>query len=202
MANENTNIYEGFFLFPQAAAAELQGAADHIKDLLARAEAEIISFAKWDERRLAYEIKGNKRGIYFLVYFKTQGSKLVGLERDCNLSEQLLRFMVTRADLITEETIQAADGQQKLADEISLRGEKSATLTTSDTSRIESKSDLEAKAKAKASDEKKTEAKAEKPTKAPAAAPADTPAATPADTPAAAPTDTPADTPAKASTEA
>lgn len=118
-----TNIYEGMFLFPQSASANLQAAVDHVKELLDRADAEIVSFRKWDERRLAYEIKGNKRGIYFLVYFKAGVDRLAGLERDCNLSEQLLRSMVTRADHVPAELIEAADGQEQLADEMKLKAE-------------------------------------------------------------------------------
>ena len=113
--------YEGLFLFPQAAVSDLKGAADHVEELLHRAGAEIISFKKWDERRLAYEVRGNKRGLYFLAYFKTKGSKMHHLERDCNLSEKLLRAMFTRADHITPEMMQAAEGRQQLADEIKLR---------------------------------------------------------------------------------
>ena len=88
---ERIYTYEGLFLFPQAAVADLQAASDHVMELLNRAGAEVISFKKWDERRLAYEVKGNKRGLYFLVYFKAKGSKLAGLERDCSLSEKMLR---------------------------------------------------------------------------------------------------------------
>ena len=87
----NTNIYEGLFLFPQAATANLQAAVDHVSEILRRADAEVVSLATWDERRLAYEIKGNKRGVYVLAYFRVDTEKLTGIERDCNLSEQILR---------------------------------------------------------------------------------------------------------------
>ena len=117
-----TNMYEGMILVPQTMAANLQAAVDHIKDLLDRADAEVVSMKKWDERRLAYEIKGNKRGIYFLAYFNADPSKMQGLERDCNLSETILRAMFTRADHVRPEVIEAADGRQELADEIALRG--------------------------------------------------------------------------------
>jgi len=121
MSDEPTNIYEGFFLFPQSAAANLQAATDHLDELLKRAGVEVVSFRKWDERRLAFEVKGNKRGVYFLVYFRAAPQRLVGLERDCNLSEHLLRSMITRADHIPEAEIQAAEGRAQLADEIKLR---------------------------------------------------------------------------------
>ncbi len=122
--SDTRNTYEGLFLFPQSAAASLKEAADHLESRLQRANAEVLSFAKWDERRLAYEIEGNKRGVYFLVYFKAEPSSIAGLERDCNLSEEIIRFLVTRADTIPSELIESADGRQKLVDEIRLRGEK------------------------------------------------------------------------------
>ena len=97
-------------------------------EILNRAGAEVISFKKWDERRLAYEVKGNKRGLYFLVYFTAKGSKIVGIERDCSLSEKLLRAMLTRADHLPEDVMKAAEGRQQLADEIKLRATQPAAV--------------------------------------------------------------------------
>jgi small subunit ribosomal protein S6 len=121
-----TNVYEGMFLFPQSASADLAGAVDHLKSILARSEAEVISLVKWDERRLAYDIKGNKRGIYFLAYFRAAGAAIARIERDCNLSEQLLRAMVLRAEHVAPEIMENAEGQQKLVDELKLRSEEAA----------------------------------------------------------------------------
>jgi small subunit ribosomal protein S6 len=121
VTEDHINAYEGLFLFPQAQAGNLQGAVDHLKEILSRAKAEVIGLRKWDERRLAYEIKGNKRGVYFLVYFRAPGSVLTGIERACNLSEQLLRSLIVRADHLTQEQMEAADGAAELADEIKLR---------------------------------------------------------------------------------
>lgn len=127
MPQDRTYVYEGLFLFPQSAVADLQAAQDHVLEILHRAGAEIVSFKKWDERRLAYEIKGNKRGVYFLAYFKTKGSKLTQIERDCNLSERMLRAMMTRADHVKAEVMEAAEGRAQLADEIKLRAAQPAT---------------------------------------------------------------------------
>jgi len=121
-----TNVYEGMFLFPQSASADLSGAVDHLKSILARSEAEVISLVKWDERRLAYDIKGNKRGIYFLAYFRVAGANIARIERDCNLSEQLLRAMVLRAEHVSPEIMENVEGQQKLSDELRLRSEEAA----------------------------------------------------------------------------
>ena len=125
MSTQRINTYEAMFLFPQSAVVNLGGAVDHINELLNRAKAEIISFAKWDERRLAYDIQGNKRGLYFLCYFRAPAERIIGLERDCNLSEQLLRTMILRADLVTEERIQSLDAREQLQDEIKFRATQS-----------------------------------------------------------------------------
>jgi len=121
MAETRINAYEGMFLFPQTVSADLQSAADHVLEILSKGGAELISLCKWDERRLAYDIKGNKRGVYFLTYFKCDATKLAAIERDCRLSERLLRSMITRADHVTPEQMTAMDGRQQLADEIALR---------------------------------------------------------------------------------
>jgi len=121
MSEIRINTYEALFLFPQSASADLQSALDHIVEIMTRNKADIIALKKWDERRLAYDIKGNKRGVYFLAYFKSDARNLDGIDRDCRLSERLLRSLVTRADHIPAEEIAAHEGRQQLADEINLR---------------------------------------------------------------------------------
>ena len=123
MSTERTNTYEGLFLVPLAASANMKSVVDHIHELLQRAGAEIIAFRKWDERRLAYEIRGNKRGLYFLTYFRAPTTNMAKLERDCNLSEHILRAMFLRAEHRPAEHIEATDGRQELEDEMRLRAE-------------------------------------------------------------------------------
>lgn len=136
MSDNTKRIYEGLFLFPQSAVADMQTAHDHVHTLLERSGADIVSFRKWDDRRLAYDIKGNKRGLYFLAFFNCEPTKIASLERDCNLSESLLRFLVTKADHINFEEIEAADGREALAEEIKVRAaevaeQKDANSTSS-----------------------------------------------------------------------
>jgi small subunit ribosomal protein S6 len=122
MPVDPVHAYEAMVLFPQASVSNLQSAVDHVLDLLQRGGAELISFRKWDERRLTYEIRGNKRGVYFLAYFRAKASQMVAIERNFNLSEQILRTLLTRADHLTDEQMAAVEGRRELADEIRLRG--------------------------------------------------------------------------------
>ena len=137
MTTTITNTYEGLFLLPQSAGSDLAASSELVRSLLEKVGAEIIAFRKWDERRLAYEIKGNKRGLYFLCYFNLAGSQVTPLDRQCHLAEGILRHMVTRADHLTLEEMQTADAQQELADEIKLRADQAKDKTTSATAIID-----------------------------------------------------------------
>lgn len=121
MPQTRTYPYEAMFLISQAVAADLGGAIAHINEVLGRANAEVIAMRKWDERRLAFEIKGQKRGMYILVYFRAANTAIAHLERDCNLSEKILRAMILRADHLTEDEMKAADARDALEAESRLR---------------------------------------------------------------------------------
>lgn len=121
MPEKRSYTYEAMFLIGQAAAADLTGVIDHIKEILARGHAEIIAMRKWDERRLAYEIKKQKRGLYILCYFKAPNDQLGHIERDCNLSEKVVRALILRADHLTMDEILATDGRTELEVEAKLR---------------------------------------------------------------------------------
>ncbi len=124
-----TYNYEGMFLISQAVAADLAGAVEHITDILAKVGAELISMRKWDERRLAYEIEKNKRGVFILVYFSAPGDSIRLLERECNLSERIMRLMTLRADHLSMDEMQAADARDELATEAKLRTERAAAAS-------------------------------------------------------------------------
>jgi small subunit ribosomal protein S6 len=116
--------YEAMFLLSTAQAADFAGAIAHLNEILARGHAELIAMKKWDERRLAYEIDGNKRGVYILAYFKAPNESLGHIERDLRLSEKILRSLILRADHLTLEEMQASDGRKELEVEAKLRAER------------------------------------------------------------------------------
>lgn len=102
-----TRLYEGLFLVSQAAAgSDFAGVVAHIKEVLARAEANVHVLTKWDERRLAYDIKTTKRGMYFLALFDARSTQVANIERDCNLSEIIMRALILRGDHIGETELE------------------------------------------------------------------------------------------------
>jgi len=95
------------FLMP-AGGPDFQRASEPVLRVLARCEAEVMSIKPWDERRLAFEIGGQRRGLYILTYFKADPSRIGEIEHDCQLDPGILRAMILRRDRLSQEQVQAA----------------------------------------------------------------------------------------------
>ncbi len=97
------NQYEAMFIFDPTFAAKYSNVDAELNRIMQRASATEVVARKWDDRRLAYRIKGRKRGVYVLAHFRAPGESIAGMERDARLSENILRLLVLRADYLTEE---------------------------------------------------------------------------------------------------
>ncbi|MCH8119534.1 MAG: 30S ribosomal protein S6 [Planctomycetes bacterium] len=100
-------LYEGMFLIDSSqAAADWDGTIATIRTILEKVEAEIDSIRKWDERRLAYDIKGKSRGTYILSYFRVDGERIQDIERSVQLSEKIMRVLILSAERQRPEDIE------------------------------------------------------------------------------------------------
>ncbi len=100
-------LYEGMFLVDSAkAAADWSGVEKSITGILEKFGAEIVSLNKWAERSLAYDIDGRDRGTYLLSYFKVDGLKIREIEREIQLSEQIMRVIILRTDKMSSKDIE------------------------------------------------------------------------------------------------
>jgi len=101
---ETKRVYEALFLVDSAlAAAQWDHVMELIQKILGRAQARVISVRKWDERKLAYEVQGKSRGTYILAYFECPSSMIRQIERDVQLSEEMLRVLVVRTERMKPE---------------------------------------------------------------------------------------------------
>jgi small subunit ribosomal protein S6 len=87
-----------FLLDTNKVAGDVPAAAKQIQTILERNQAEVLASRPWDERRLSYPIKGHKKGLYYLTYFRTEGKNVASIERDCALNEMILRSMILNID--------------------------------------------------------------------------------------------------------
>ena len=92
-------VYEGMFILdPGRYGRDPGGVTQQVADLITQHGGTLLAARLWDERKLAYPIKGQKKGVYWLTYFKMPGDGLSPLERQCEISEDILRKLVLRVD--------------------------------------------------------------------------------------------------------
>ena len=111
------NVYECMFLLDTTKVGGDVPAADkQLRALLEKNHVEVLVSRPWDERRLAYPIKNQKKGLYYLTYFSSEGKNLPNIEHDCALSELILRMMILKIDPKLVETMLAlAKGEHAVA---------------------------------------------------------------------------------------
>lgn len=101
------NLYEGMFLVDSAEAGmDWDGVIASITKILDKAKAEVVSIRKWDDRRLAYDIRRVSRGTYILTYFRVEGQKIQEIEKSVQLSEKIMRALILNAENMSAEDIE------------------------------------------------------------------------------------------------
>ena len=213
--------YEGMFLL-EAGQPNFEEAVAPIHTIFTRNQVEVLHLKKWDERRLAYEIRGRRRGMYVLAYFKSDPDKITEIERDAQLDEHVLRILILQAEEVSAETMAAQTPAESHGGRVEERergededreyrprrrreygeGRGEERRTPREEHRDRRGKDAEekpAETPAKTPAETPAKTPAETPAETPAKTPAETPAKTPAETPAKTPAETPAETPADAS---
>ncbi len=115
----NTREYEAMFLLDNTVASEnFEAAAEQVDQILEKHGAEIVLKEKWDERKLAYEIKGHRRATYYLVYFRAPTASIDEIEGDARLNEVILRNLVIALDEPIDQHIKVrAEEKEKMAEE-------------------------------------------------------------------------------------
>jgi small subunit ribosomal protein S6 len=112
------DTYEAMFLLPPGAAMDQDGTGLRLcRSIIERHGGQVIVIKRWDERKLSYEINGQKRGTYVIAYFRAPGGAVGPIERDVKLSDEILRVMVTRADHLNEAEMNAVEPQPIVREE-------------------------------------------------------------------------------------
>lgn len=87
-----------FIVDPTVSDEEINTVQQRLNDLATSRGAEVKKIAPWERRRLAYEIKGRRDGIYILAQLRAQPTLIRELERQLAVTETVLRHIVVRLD--------------------------------------------------------------------------------------------------------
>ena len=82
-----------FVLEPNYDEASVEQEIDKVREIVTGNGGEVVAVEKWGRRKLAYEIRKKKEGIYILIRFKGEPSVLPIIGRRYQLHEHLLRHL-------------------------------------------------------------------------------------------------------------
>jgi small subunit ribosomal protein S6 len=110
---ENSGVYEGLFILDaNRFARDREGVAREVEGLVEAAGGELLASRLWEERRLAFPIKGQRKGAYWLMYFRIPTSQLTGLIRQCEINDSILRQLFVRLpESLVEPILAHAKGE-------------------------------------------------------------------------------------------
>ena len=92
-------VYEGMFILDSGRySRDPEGVSGAISAMIQEVAGEVLVSRLWEERRLAYPINGQRKGTYWLCYFRADSLKLVELQRKCQLNENIMRFLFLKVD--------------------------------------------------------------------------------------------------------
>jgi small subunit ribosomal protein S6 len=115
------NIYENIIIMNAAISdEEAEAAVTKIKDLVTGQGGEVLKVDVWGRRKLAYEIKKQKKGLYVLLIYKTPSATVKKLEDFYKVFDAVLKYMVVKLEkkqvqeLEKSEPVAEAPAEQKV----------------------------------------------------------------------------------------
>ncbi|MCG6134955.1 MAG: 30S ribosomal protein S6 [Nostoc sp. LLA-1] len=106
-------VYETIYILrPDLGDEQVEQAIAKYQNLLQEQGAENMEVQNRGKRRLAYEIKKHRDGIYVQMNYTGPGSAIAPMERAMRLSEEVIRYLTIKQDLPDAE----ADADTETAD--------------------------------------------------------------------------------------
>ncbi len=124
--------YEIAVLYHPDLEADLDKGTNKVEKLFKDAGGKIISTDNWGKRKLAYTIKKQDHAVYVFYTVELPAEAVRKLEGILNITDEIIRFLITKPDLKAIAKAQAAkaDKAKKAAE----RGEKPESDDRSDDS--------------------------------------------------------------------
>lgn len=93
------NVYEGMFILDSNRfSRDPDGISGQIPKVIREAGGEVLVSRLWEERRLAYPIKGHRKGTYWLTYFRVSSTALAEIKHRFQLNDSVLRSLFVKVD--------------------------------------------------------------------------------------------------------
>lgn len=118
-------------LYHPSLEIDLDKASKRVEKIVSDGGGKITATDNWGKRKLAYKIKGEEHAVYVFYTLEMPGEGVAKLEQSLNITDEVIRFLVTRPDLKAQSKAEAlrAEKAKKAAE----RGETEEELEDTST---------------------------------------------------------------------
>jgi small subunit ribosomal protein S6 len=104
-------LYESIFIVrPSLPDEDTQKLVEKMKGVLEKSGAALLKTENWGKKKLAYEVRRERKGVFVYFYFKSAGNAIEELERSYRLEDSVIKFLTVRLD---QEPVQKPVGEVK-----------------------------------------------------------------------------------------
>jgi small subunit ribosomal protein S6 len=91
------HLYESIFIVrPSLSDEDISKITEKIKGVLEKAGATLLKLENWGKKKLAYEVKRERKGTFVYLHFRSKGDVVGELERSYRLEDSVLKFLTVR----------------------------------------------------------------------------------------------------------
>jgi small subunit ribosomal protein S6 len=83
---------------PDVPEDRVQAVLDRSTRTITATSGQIVKVSPWGRRRLAYPIGAYREGSYYILVFEAPAEAVLELERGLNITEEVMRHLVTRVE--------------------------------------------------------------------------------------------------------
>lgn len=87
-----------FIVHPELDGDELDDVISNVEELIKRNNGKVTKVEPWGLRKLAYPIKKQQEGRYFLMEFDLEPDGIAEMERVLKLMESVIRHLIVRLE--------------------------------------------------------------------------------------------------------
>ncbi|HET8708766.1 MAG TPA: 30S ribosomal protein S6 [Candidatus Saccharimonadales bacterium] len=106
------NQYEVAVLYHPDLEIDLEKASKRVEKIFADNGAKIVNTDNWGKRKLAYPIKKNEHAVYVFYTLEMPGENVRKVESTLNITDEVIRFLITRPDLKAIAKAEAAKAEK------------------------------------------------------------------------------------------
>jgi len=107
------NNYEFAILYHPDLEVDLSKAEGKLTKIITDNGGKITKTDNWGKRKLAYSIKSHEHAVYVFYTVELPGSNVQKIESTLNITDEVIRFLITKPDVKAMEKAEAVKAKRK-----------------------------------------------------------------------------------------